>query len=123
MDFLRFFFENFIKSLKEKFIFDWIYYFNVIEGNILIIYEIKVVLENGIIVVGKILKEYLEVINYKEVILYLEELIKNNIFFLEWEIKSLYKLIFKGIDDKNVGVYRKENVYIFGVSFILFDYI
>lgn len=123
MDFLRFFFENFIKSLKEKFIFDWIYYFNVIEGNILIIYEIKVVLENGIIVVGKILKEYLEVINYKEVILYLEELIKNNIFFLEWEIKSLYKLIFKGIDDKNVGVYRKENVYIFGVSFIFFDYI
>lgn len=114
--------ENSIKSLKEKLILDWTYHSNAIEGNTLTIYETKVVLENGITVAGKTLKEHLEVINHKEAILYLEELIKNNTSLSEWEIKSLHKLILKGIDDKNAGVYRKENVYISGASFTPPDY-
>ncbi|WPX08358.1 Fic family protein [Anaerocellum danielii] len=115
--------ENSVKSLKEKLILDWTYHSNAIEGNTLTIYETKVVIENGITVAGKTLKEHLEVINHKEAILYLEELVKNNTSLSEWVIKSIHRLILKGIDDKNAGVYRKENVYISGASFTPPDYI
>ncbi|QUH26151.1 Fic family protein [Serpentinicella alkaliphila] len=112
---------NTIKSIRESLLLDWTYNSNAIEGNTLTLSETKVVLE-GITIGGKTLKEHLEAVNHKEAILYVEDIVKKNEDFSEWQIKSIHRLILKGIDDENAGVYRKENVLISGATHIPPDY-
>jgi Fic family protein len=110
--------ENTLKSIREKLFLEWTYNSNAIEGNTLTLSETKVVLENGITIGGKTLKEHLEVINYKEAILYMEDIIKNNETLSERQIKNIHHIILKGIDDNNAGRYRKEKVVISGARHI-----
>ncbi len=94
-------------------IVNWTYHSNAIEGNTLTLSETKVALE-GITVGGKTIKEHLEAINHKDAILYVEEIVKNQESLSEWQIKSIHRLILKGIEDEYAGIYRKENVIIRG---------
>mgnify|MGYP001028433394 CR=1 FL=1 len=113
--------SNTIKSIRESILLDWTYNSNAIEGNTLTLSETKVVLE-GITVGGKTLKEHLEAINHKEAILLVEDIVKQKEKFSEWQIKSIHRLILKGIGDENAGVYRKENVLISGATHTPPDY-
>lgn len=88
---------------------------NAIEGNTLTLLETKVVLE-GITVGGKSLRGHLEVVNHKEAILYLEDIIRNKEPFSEWQIKNIYHLVLKGINDKYAGNYRDQQVMISGAQ-------
>ena len=103
--------RNISKSLKEKLIVDWTYNSNAIEGNTLTLSETKVVLE-GLTIGGKSIVEHLEVINHRDAILFIEDLISNNVPLNEWNIKNIHALILKGIDQNNAGRYRNENVLI-----------
>jgi Fic family protein len=105
--------QNTLQSLHENIIVEWTYNSNAIEGNTLTISETRVVLE-GITIGGKSIREHLEVMNHKDAILYLEELVKNEEQLSEWTIKNLHCLILKKIDDNNAGKYRGENVLISG---------
>ena len=70
--------KNTLKSIREKLFLEWTYNSNAIEGNTLTLSETKVVLEDGITIGGKTLKEHLEVVNHKEAIYYMEDIISNN---------------------------------------------
>ena len=111
-----------LKSLEKNNILDWTYNSNAIEGNTLTLRETKVVLE-GITVGGKSVKEHLEVINHREAILFLEELVKNDSAITEWNIKNLHALILKEIDNDNAGKYRLENILISGALQVPVDYV
>jgi Fic family protein len=104
-----------LKSLRENMLVEWTYNSNAIEGNTLTISETKVVLE-GITVGGKTIREHLEVINHRDAILFLEELVKKNEPLTEWNIKSIHRLVLKNIDNDNAGRYRIENVIISGAK-------
>lgn len=106
---------NTLRTLREAMLVEWTYNSNAIEGNTLTLSETKVVLE-GITVGGKSLQEHLEVVNHREAILYLEELVRKNAELSEWDIKNIHRLILKSIDDANAGVYRSENVVISGAK-------
>ncbi|MCD9025095.1 Fic family protein [Cohnella silvisoli] len=106
-----------LRSIREHLIINWTYHSNAIEGNTLTLSETKVALE-GITVGGKTIKEHLEAINHKDAILYVEEIVKNQESLSEWQIKSIHRLILKGIEDEYAGVYRKENVIISGAQHI-----
>ena len=108
--------KNTLKSIREKLFLDWTYNSNAIEGNTLTLSETKVVLEDGITIGGKTLKEHLEVVNHKEAIIYMEDIIKENENLSERQIKNIHHLILKGIDDENAGRYRKEKVVISGAE-------
>jgi len=110
--------QNTIKQLQDKLIVEWTYNSNAIEGNTLTLVETKVVLENGITIQGKPLKDHLEAINHKEAIEYIEELITKNITLSEYNIKSLHYLILKEINSAGAGKYRNENVFISGAKHI-----
>lgn len=112
---------NTIRSIRESILLDWTYNSNAIEGNTLTLSEKKVVLE-GITIGGKTLKEHLEAINHKEAILYVEDIVKQNEDFSEWQIKNIHRLVLKGIDDVNAGMYRKENLLISGATHTPPDY-
>ncbi|KAB8126109.1 Fic family protein [Gracilibacillus oryzae] len=106
-----------LKSLREKLLLEWTYNTNAIEGNTLTINETKVVLE-GITVGGKTLREHLEVINHRDAIKYVEELVQKDEAFSEWQIKNLHRLVLKGIDDDYAGVYRDQQVFISGAKHV-----
>lgn len=106
-----------LKSLEENFKLEWTYNSNAIEGNTLTLKETKVVLE-GITIGGKTMREHLEVINHKEAIEFLEELVQDNNELSEIDIKNIHAIVLKGIDNENAGRYRTENVIISGASHI-----
>lgn len=100
-----------VKNLHEDLILRWTYHSNAIEGNTLTLLETKVVLE-GITVGGKALSEHFEAINHRDAILYVEDIIKKDEPFSEWQIRNIHQLILKNIDDENAGRYRQQNVLI-----------
>lgn len=104
-----------VKNLHEDLILRWTYHSNAIEGNTLTLLETKVVLE-GITVGGKALREHFEAINHRDAILYVEDIIKKQEPFSEWQIRNIHQLILKNIDDENAGRYRQQNVLISGAT-------
>jgi len=106
-----------LRTLQEKLFLEWTYHSNAIEGNTLTLSETKVVLE-GITIGGKTLREHLEVINHQEAIAFVEEVVKDEEPLSEWQIKNIHRLVLKGIDDLNAGVYREEQVFISGAKHV-----
>ena len=104
-----------VKNLQEDLILRWTYHSNAIEGNTLTLLETKVVLE-GITVGGKALREHFEAINHRNAIYYVEDIIKKEEPFSEWQIRNIHQLILKNIDDDNAGRYRQQNVLISGAT-------
>jgi len=94
----------------------WTYNSNAIEGNTLTLRETKVVLEDGITIGGKTLKEHLEVVNHKEAIFCIEDIVNEEEVLSEKQIKNIHYLVLKGIDDEKAGVYRDRKVIISGAS-------
>ncbi|MGL4874819.1 MAG: Fic family protein [Clostridium sp.] len=104
-----------VENLKRYFDVELTYNSNAIEGNTLTVTETKVILEDGITVgKGKTLREHLEVINHKEAIDYIEEIVREDVEISERVIRKLHYIILKSIDNKNAGKYRKVNVLISG---------
>lgn len=112
-----------VRSLHDDLIIQWTYNSNAIEGNTLTIYETKVIVEEGITVGGKSLREHFEAINHKEAILFIEEAIQKETPLTEYLIKSIHHLILTNIDKENAGSYRNQNVVISGASHTPPDYL
>ncbi|QWB95622.1 Fic family protein [Mycoplasmatota bacterium] len=110
--------QNMTRQLRDKLIIEWTYNSNAIEGNTLTLSETKVVLENGITIKGKPLKDHLEIINHKEAIEYIEDLVSKKVKLSEYDIRSVHYLILKEIDSTNAGKYRNENVFISGAKHV-----
>lgn len=61
----------------------------------------------GITIGDKTLREHLEVVNHRDAISYVEEIVQMKESLSEWQIKNLHRLILRGIHDEYAGVYRK----------------
>lgn len=107
-----------VKKLKEQFSIEMTYNSNAIEGNHLTLKETFLVINEGITVKGKSLKDHLEAKNHHEAIHYLYDLIEHDKrqTISEQLIRYLQQLVIKGIEDLGAGQYRKGNVMITGSS-------
>lgn len=105
-----------IRELKADFLIKSTYHSNAIEGNTLTVYETKAVLEDGITIAGKSMREHLEAINHKEAILVAEEIVQEEIPFSERVVKDLHSIVLNKIDRENAGMYRNRNLIISGAS-------
>jgi len=100
-----------VKNLKNVYDIQLTYNSNAIEGSTLTYSETKLILNEGITIGGKSINEHLEVINHKEAIGFIEELANINTREITLKnIKNLHHLVLKGIDNKNAGAYRTQNV-------------
>lgn len=97
-----------IKRIKENYIIKNTYNSNAIEGNTLTEMETRVIIETGITVAKKTLREHLEVKNHAEALFFIEDLKK--IPLSEYVIKSIHAIILDGIDRANAGKYRSVDV-------------
>lgn len=87
---------------------------NRIEGNTLSLKETDLVVNEGITISGKSMREHLEAINHQDAVGYLKELIHEDYDFCERDLLQIHALILKGIDAKNAGKYREVQVMIKG---------
>lgn len=115
--------KSFVKNLHDHLVVEWTYHSNSMEGNTLTLTETKVVLEDGITIGGKSVKEHLEALNHREAIFLLEDIVKKHESFSERVIIDLHAVILQGIDNQNAGNYRKVNVLISGAKHIPSDFL
>lgn len=105
-----------LKQLKDYYRVGMTYASNALEGNSLTESETKIVLEDGITVGGKPVKDYYEALGHSESYDYMYEL-SNADGFTETDIKKLHKLFYYRIDPANAGKYRKVKVFISGSQY------
>ncbi len=91
---------------------------NRIEGNTLTLRETDLVINEGLTISGKSMREHLEAINHQEAIGYIKHLMEKNSFLNEKEVLSIHNLILRGIHPEDAGRYRRVQVMIKGSSFM-----
>jgi Fic family protein len=107
-----------LRKMEEYFFTSYTYESNRIEGNTLTLQETHLVINEGITIGGKSLREHLELINHREAIDLILDLVQNKIPFNSFRLKQIHQLILKGVDDRNAGVYRSLPVRISGSSHV-----
>jgi len=91
------------------------YHSDAIEGNTLTLQETKLVLEEGVTIGGKPLKDHIEARNDAEAFDLMVELVKSKKKISQEIIQQIHEFVMKGII-KNPGHYRTENVTITGAK-------
>lgn len=107
-----------VNKLKEQFEIELTYNSNAIEGNSLTLKETYLVINEGLTIKGKPLKDHLEAKNHQEALDYLYELVekdKHNTFS-ENLIRSLNQIVQQNIDKEWAGRYRNSGVIIGGAE-------
>jgi Fic family protein len=108
------------RNLEDWFNVELTYTSNALEGNTLTRRETAVVIEKGLTVGGKSLKEHLEATNHSRALNFIYTLLKKQPSSLSaQEILSIHDIILKGIDDDNSGHYRTVPVRISGSTVIM----
>ncbi len=97
---------------------EYTYESNRIEGNTLTLQETELVVNEGVTISGKSMREHLEAINHAEAIDYIKEFAHNEFDISERTIKEIHALILHGIDRDNAGKYRTVPVMISGSEHI-----
>ncbi len=119
LDSLRPFKADLSRNLDEWFRVELTYTSNALEGNTLTRQETAVVLEKGIAVGGRTLREHLEASNHAKALDWVKEAVSGSLQVVgEKEILTLHGIILNGIDDANAGRYRTMPVRIAGSTVI-----
>jgi len=95
---------------------EYTYESNRIEGNTLTLRETDLVINEGLTISGKSMREHLEAINHVEAIAYIKQLMERNFPLNERELLSVHNLILRGIVPEDAGRYRRVQVMIKGSS-------
>ncbi|MEW5907939.1 MAG: Fic family protein [Patescibacteria group bacterium] len=107
-----------VKKLQDQMRIEMTYNSNAIEGNSLTLKETFLVINEGITVKGKPLKDHLEAKDHHAALQYLYELVEKGKrhTISERLIRTLHQLIMQETDKEWAGVYRNSNVIIGGAD-------
>jgi Fic family protein len=108
-----------VKNLDDWLRVELTYTSNAIEGNTLSRQETALIVEKGLTVSGKTLKEHQEAINHAAAWELVKQLAKDNKKTNENDILDIHRQILNNIDDQNAGRYRIVPVRIAGSTVIL----
>ncbi len=107
-----------LKRIREFFKIKGIYHSNAIEGNSLTIGETRLVVEMGMTLAGKTLKDQAEATNLSEALDFMEAIaISREKPISVHDLRQIHALILKGIDDEFAGKYRDREVRISGSDY------
>lgn len=109
--------RHFLAQIKEYFRIGLTYSSNALEGNSLTETETKIVLEDGITIGGKPLKDHFEALGHSEAYDLLYKISKTRAI-TEANIKALHRLFYYRIDSRQAGKYRRRKVIITGTDFM-----
>lgn len=107
--------ETELKRLREEFMIENTYHSNAIEGNTLTLRETALILQEGITIAEKPIREHLEVIGHKDAFEYMIALSDRKTPLTERVIKEIHSLVLMN-DVANRGIYRNVPVQILGAA-------
>lgn len=91
---------------------------NRIEGNTLTLQETDLVINEGLTIGGKSMREHLEAINHNHAVEFVKDLVQKKSPVTEKLLLQIHHLVLRGIDVENAGRYRKLQVMIKGSKHI-----
>lgn len=103
-----------LKKIEDALAIEYTYESNRIEGNTLTLQETELVVNEGVTIAGKSMREHLEAINHAEAIDYIKDFARSGIEISERTIKEIHALILHGINRESAGRYRSVPVLISG---------
>ena len=106
-----------LARIREFFRLKSIYHSNAIEGSQLNLGETRLVVEQGLTITGKPLKDSAEARNLAHALEFFESLASATEPIDASTIRQIHALILKDIDDSNAGKYRSMNVEISGSAY------
>lgn len=108
-----------VQKLKEQFAIEMTYNSNAIEGNKLTLKETFLVVNEGITIKGKSLKDHLEAKDHYDALNYLYGLIEHDKkhTISEVFVRNIQRLVVKETEEENAGKYRTGNVIITGSDY------
>ena len=92
---------------------------NALEGNTLTRNETAIILEKGITVSGKPLKDHLEATGHKEALNYVRDLAKDPGPIYEIDIRNIHRLVLQRIEPEEAGRYSNHQRVIAGSGLVL----
>jgi len=108
-----------VKELDNYFRIGLTYTSNALEGNTLTISETKVIIEDGITVGGKPLKDCYEATGHAKAYDFMLSAARaENLVFSEDMILTLHRLFYSSLDTENAGKYRTYQVFITGTEYL-----
>nr|WP_242589170.1 Fic family protein [Corallococcus macrosporus] len=107
-----------VQSLRHWFRIHHTYNSNAIEGNRLTLPETRAVVEDGITIAGKSLKDHFEAVNLAHALDFVEALANKDSVLGERDVREMHGIVLRGIDPENAGVYRRINVRIGGTEHV-----
>lgn len=107
-----------VEKLKEKFQIEMTYNSNAIEGNSLTLKETFLVINEGITIKGKPLKDHLEAKDHHEALEFVYDLVQpqKRPTLSENLIRTLHSLVMQKTDEEWAGKYRNATVFIGGAD-------
>ncbi len=107
-----------LQRIREDLQLEWTYNSNSIEGNSLTLQETKVVLQDGMTVKGKSMREHFEATNHHQAIAFLQEAVSPSYLLTEKDILHIHSLVLQNIEKDFAGRYRNGGVRIVGANFV-----
>ncbi len=105
-----------LSKLQETLSLEWTYNSNSIEGNTLSLAETRVVIEDGMTIGGRSIREHFETLNHDKAIHYLEELVKSEYEMRTVDLLKIHDVVMSNIDDDFAGRLRNGAVRINGAN-------
>lgn len=107
-----------LNKIRESLSIEWTYNSNSIEGNTLSLRETQMVLQEGITIKGKSLREHFETYNHDKAIDYLYRIVNEDYVLRSIDILSLHSLVLRSIEEDFAGRIRNGGVRISGANFV-----
>jgi Fic family protein len=107
-----------LQNIKESLSLEWSYNSNSIEGNTLNLVETKMVIQDGMTIKGKSMREHFEAINHHNAIDFVENLVTPSYTLATRDIMSLHGMVLQNIEREFAGRYRNAGVRIAGANFM-----
>ncbi|MDC8001872.1 Fic family protein [Aequorivita todarodis] len=106
-----------VQKITEALSVEWTYNSNSIEGNTLSLRETQMILQEGVTISGKSLREHFEAVNHETALKLLYELVDKKSNISSKDILSLHALVLRNIEDDFAGRFRNAGVRIAGANF------
>ncbi len=100
--------------IKQALELEYTFESNRIEGNTLTLKETDLVINDGITISGKSMREHLEAINHTEAISFIKQLLDKEVRLRERDVLAVHNIILRGIEPDQAGKYRSVQVMIKG---------
>ena len=107
-----------LHKIRESLSLEWTYNSNSIEGNTMSLRETQMVIQEGITIKGKSLREHFETHNHDKAIDYLYSIVDDTYKLRSIDILSIHGLVLRSIEDDFAGRLRNGGVRISGANFM-----